>query len=182
MSFPRTENAISILWEQSNFKGHTYFSRKTEGPRHMHCADTEARHIAFRQVQKKIGMFAPSLIFTSVSIVLGSGVPFALRLQLQLLLMKNQRTHCCMYIFSNLDQLKVTFRIDLVHCWPFELRRSEHCIYHHPPLFWTVTSWLLVPRLASYLIFNSFPRQQCDNVAFWNALNQEFTFELEDRG
>ena len=142
MSFPRTENAISILWEQSNFKGHTYFSRKTEGPRHMHCADTEARHIAFRQVQKKIGMFAPSLIFTSVSIVLGSGVPLALRLQLQLLLMKNQRTHCCMYIFSNLDQLKVTFRIDLVHCWPFELRRSEHCnvLYillvrpHLPPL------------------------------------------------
>ena len=32
-----------------------------------------------------------------------------------------------LYIFSNLDQLKVTFRIDLVHCWPFELRRSEHC-------------------------------------------------------
>ena len=63
----------------------------------MHCADAEARHIAFRQVQKKIGMFAPSLIFTSVSIVLGSGVPFALRLQLQLLLMKNQRTHCCTY-------------------------------------------------------------------------------------
>ena len=51
-----------------------------------------------------------------------------------------------------------------------------------PPLFWTVTSWLLVPRLASYLIFNSFPRQQCDTVAFWNALNQEFTFELEDTG
>ena len=90
--------------------------------------------------------------------------------------------HTLLYIFSNLDQLKVTFRIDLLHCWPFELRRSEHCIYHHPPLFWTVTSWLLVPRLASYLIFNSFPRQQCDTVAFWNALNREFTFEHEDRG
>ena len=61
----------------------------------MHCADTEARHIAFRQVQKKIAMCAPSLSFTSVSIVLGPGVSLALRLQLQLLLIKNQRTHCC---------------------------------------------------------------------------------------
>ena len=71
----------------------------------------------------------------------GSGVPLALRLQLQLLLMKNQRTHCCAY-FQTFNQLQVTFRSDLVHCWPFELRRSEHCnvLYilqvrpHLPPL------------------------------------------------
>ena len=44
----------------------------------------------------------------------GSGVPLALLLQLQLLLMKNQRTHCCAY-FQTFNQLKVTFRSDLVH-------------------------------------------------------------------